>query len=59
MSDEYDVFAVEEKPAPKPKAKAEPVAEDPIRPANLTEEQLAAVRRDIRRMWHPEPEETR
>ena len=53
-----------EKPAekPEPKAKAdEPKADDdePKRPENLTKEELEAVRRDIFRMWHEGPEETR
>ena len=47
---------LEEKPAPKAKAKDD---DEPKRPENLTKEELEKVRRDIRRMWHPEPEETR
>ena len=58
MSEEYDVFEVGEKPAkPAPKPKAE--AKDESQPENMTPEDFAALRRDIRRMWSPEPEETR
>lgn len=57
MSEECGVFEVEPKPAPKPEVKAEPKDED--QPANMTPEAFAALRRDIRRMWNPEPEETR
>ena len=64
MSTDPKTDKQDEKPAekPEPKAKADEVKADddePIRPENLTKEELAAVRRDIRRMWHPEPEETR
>lgn len=53
----------EEKPAPKPapkpepEAKAEPEPEAP--PNDLTPEEFEKVRRDVHRMWNPEPEETR
>lgn len=57
MSEDYDVFEVEAKPAPKAKAKAEP--KDESQPENMTPEEFAALRRDVRRMWSPEPEETR
>ena len=62
MGTEYDVFDVEPKPEPKPaaKAKAAPAPEPAEENRNgLTPEEFAAVRRDIRRMWSPEPEETR
>ena len=56
----YDVFDVEPKPDEKPKAKAAPAPEPAEENRNgLTPEEFAAVRRDIRRMWSPEPEETR
>jgi hypothetical protein len=54
MGTDYDVFEPEPKPATK--AKAEP---GDVPPNGLTPEEFAAVRRDIRRMWRPEPEETR
>lgn len=57
MSEDYDVFEVEAKPEPKAKAKAEP--KDESQPENMTPEEFAALRRDVRRMWSPEPEETR
>lgn len=53
-----DEFKTAEPEAPTTKAaKAEPKDED--QPANMTPEAFAALRRDIRRMWNPEPEETR
>jgi hypothetical protein len=62
MSDEYDVFAVEKKPAPKvqPKPAPEPEpAPEEAPPNGLTKEEFEKVRRDIFRMWNPEPEEIR
>lgn len=60
MSEEFDVFEVEEKPAkPAPKPKPEVKDDEAKLPENLTPERLAEIRRDIRRMWNPEPEETR
>jgi hypothetical protein len=60
-TDSHDVFEPEPKPAAKTEVKAEPKpkADDAVRPANLTEAELAGLRKDIRRMWSPEPEETR
>lgn len=57
MSEEYDVFEVEPKPADKPKAKAEP--RDESQPANMSKEEFAELREAMFRMWNPEPEETR
>lgn len=56
MTDDYDVFEPAEKPAPQVKAEPKPENDKPV---NMTEEEFAAVRRDVRRMWTPEPEETR
>lgn len=65
MSDGYDVF---EKPKPAPKAKVQPKPEpepevkdeaEEAPPEGMTREEVEKLRRDIFRMWHPEPEETR
>jgi hypothetical protein len=57
-SDQEKAELVIEKPAPKAKAAEEaPPAEVP--PNGLTREEFEKVRRDIFRMWNPEPEETR
>jgi hypothetical protein len=46
-----------EKPEAKPAAKDDAAEEAP--PNGLTREEFQKVRRDIFRMWHGEPEETR
>lgn len=47
--------AEEKDEKPEPEAKADP---DPMH-FGMSREEIAKVRRDIYRMWHAEPEETR
>ena len=55
MADESKVAP---KPAPEAKPEPQQKAKD-IPPKGMTDEEFAALRHDIRRMWAPEPEETR
>lgn len=59
MDEDYDVFEPAPKPAPKAKPEPKPEPRDESQPANMTPEAFAELRKDLFRMWNPEPEETR